>query len=69
MIPLFAMPLFMQKISVFSVNYWGVQGFYDIFWRMLPLTDTNFLTKILMLILIGSGLNGLAFMMFRKNIL
>jgi len=45
MIPLFAMPLFMQKISVFSVNYWGVQGFYDIFWRMLPLTDTNFFDK------------------------
>ena len=69
MIPTFVMPALMQKISVFSVNYWGIQGFYVIFWRMLPITDTTFLSRILVLILIGTVLNFIALQMFRKNIL
>ena len=69
MIPTFIMPLFMQKLAVVSVNYWGIQGFYDIFWRALPLTDTTFLTRVLVLALIGTVLNLLALRMFRKNIL
>ena len=69
MIPTFIMPVFMQKISVISVNYWGIQGFYDIFWLMLPLTDTTFLTRVLMLIIIGTVLNLVAFRMFKRNIL
>ncbi|MFA4936461.1 MAG: ABC transporter permease [Candidatus Methanoperedens sp.] len=69
MIPIFFMPIFMQKISVFSVNYWGIQGFYDIFWRMLPLTDTTFLSRILVLALIGTAMNFIALQMFKKNIL
>lgn len=69
MIPTFFMPVFMQKLSVFSVNYRGIQGFYDIFWRMLPITDPIFLTRILVLILIGTVLNFIALQMFRRNIL
>jgi ABC-2 type transport system permease protein len=69
MIPSFAMPLLMQKISVFTVNYWGIQGFYDIFWRMLPITDPSFLTRILVLIIIGTVLNFIAVQMFKKNAL
>lgn len=69
MIPTFAMPEFMQKISVFSVNYWGIQGFYDIFWRLLPVTDTTFLSRILVLALIGTVLNFIALQMFKKNVL
>jgi ABC-2 type transport system permease protein len=69
MIPTFAMPALMQKISAFSVNYWGIQGFYDIFWRMLPLTDPTFLSRILVLVLIGTVLNFLALQMFKRNIL
>jgi len=69
MVPLFLMPMFMQKIAVLSVNYWGIQGFYDIFWRMLPITDTTFLSRVLVLILIGTVLNGLALRMFKRNIL
>ncbi len=69
MIPIFAMPVFIQKISVLSVNYWGIQGFYDIFWRKLPVTDTLFLSRILVLTLIGTVLNLIALQMFRKNIL
>ncbi|MBC8047711.1 MAG: ABC transporter permease [Fimbriimonadaceae bacterium] len=33
MIPLYIMPQFMQNAAVVSVNYWSIQGFYDIFWR------------------------------------
>ncbi len=69
MIPSFAMPLFMQKMSVFTVNYWGIQGFYDIFWRMLPINDTTFLSRIVVLLLIGTALNFIALQMFKKNVL
>jgi ABC-2 type transport system permease protein len=69
MVPTFIMPAFMQKISVFSVNYWGIQGFYDIFWRMLPATDTTFLSRVLVLLLIGTAMNLLALQMFKRNIL
>ena len=69
MIPIFAMPEIMQKIAVFSVNYWGIQGIYDIFWKLLPLTDITFLSRVFVLIGIGTLLNFIALMMFRKNIL
>src|SRR5258706_2686097 len=69
MIPTFAMPPFMQKMSYFSVNYWGVQGFYDIFWRNLPASDPTFLTRVGVLITIGLVLNFIAVKMFRKNVL
>lgn len=69
MIPTFIMPAFMQKMSMFSVNYWGIQGFYDIFWRLLPIYDFTFLSRIFVLFLIGTTLNFLALQMFKKNIL
>jgi len=69
MIPIQFMPSFMQKISVLSVNYWGIQGFYDIFWRLLPLADTTFLSRIFVLLLIGTVLNFSALQLFKKNIL
>ena len=69
MIPIFAMPEIMQKIAVFSVNYWGIQGIYDIFWKLVPLTDITFLSRVFVLLCIGSFLNFIAFLMFRRNIL
>jgi ABC-type multidrug transport system permease subunit len=69
MIPIFMMPEFMQKIAVVSVNYWGVQGFYDIFWRLLPLTDITFLSRVFVLVGTGTLLNIIALLMFKKNIL
>jgi ABC-type multidrug transport system permease subunit len=69
MIPIFVMPEILQKIAVFTVNYWGIQGIYDIFWRLLPLTDNTFLSRVLVLIFIGTLLNFIAFQMFKKNIL
>jgi ABC-type multidrug transport system permease subunit len=68
MIPIFIMPLWMQKIAVFSVNYWSIQGFYDIFWRMLPISDPTFLSRLLVLVSIGLVLNLVAVWFFKKNI-
>lgn len=69
MIPSFIMPAFMQKLSIFSVNYWGIQGFYDVYWRELALTDATFLTRVAVLIGIGVLLNLIAVRLFRRNII
>lgn len=69
MVPSFVMPAFMQKLGVITVNYWGVQGFYDIFWRNLLLTDPTFLTRIAVLFCIGTFLNLIAVRLFKRNVL
>lgn len=69
MVPSFIMPAFMQKLGVITVNYWGVQGFYDIFWRDLPITDPTFLTRVVVLVCIGTGLNFIAVRLFKRNVL
>lgn len=69
MIPIFIMPEIMQKVAVFTVNYWGIQGIYDIFLKLLPITDITFLSRVFVLLGIGSFLNFIALMMFKKNIL
>ena len=69
MVPSFIMPEWMQKISVISVNYWSIQGFYDVFWRRLPLTDPTFLLRIGILFLMGSVLTFVSLRFFKKNIL
>lgn len=67
MIPLFVMPAIMQKIAVISVNYWGIQGFYDIFWRNLPLTDI--LPKMGVLVAFGLVISFVSVRLFKKNVL
>lgn len=69
MVPSFVMPVFMQKLGVITVNYWGVQGFYDIFWRDLAFTDPTFLTRVVVLLCIGIVLNLVAVRLFKKNVL
>lgn len=69
MIPLFIMPEIMQKMAVVSVNYWSIQGFFDIFLGNLSLTDLKFLSKVFTLIMIGTGLNVVAAQLFKRNIL
>lgn len=69
MIPLFFMPVFMQKMAVVSINYWSIQGFFDLFWRNLPFNDTTFISRIGVLLTIGLSLNTLALILFKKNIL
>jgi ABC-type Na+ efflux pump permease subunit len=67
MIPLFIMPAILQKVALLSVNYWGIQGFYDLFWRVLPLKDI--LPKILVLMSIGVVMTSASLHLFRKRIM
>ena len=67
MIPLFLMPSILQKVALLSVNYWGIQGFYDIFWRSLPLAEI--LPKILLLISIGIVMTFASIWLFKKRIM
>jgi ABC-2 type transport system permease protein len=67
MIPLFIMPAILQKIALLSVNYWGIQGFYDIFWRSLPLEAI--LPKIVILMSIGIVMTLASVRLFKKRIL
>jgi ABC-2 type transport system permease protein len=67
MIPVFIMPEWMQKLSVFSINYWSIQGFYDIFWRNRPMVDI--LMKAGVLTAIGAVFMVIAIRMFHKNVL
>lgn len=68
MVPTFIMPQWMQNISVVTINYWSIQGFYDILWRQLPIGGI-FLERICILLVIGVVLTLLAFRFFRKNVL
>lgn len=67
MIPMFIMPAILQKMALVSVNYWGIQGFYDLFWRVLPLEEI--LPKILILISIGLVMTIASIRLFRKRIM
>jgi ABC-2 type transport system permease protein len=67
MIPLFIMPSILQKIALLSVNYWGIQGFYDVFWRLLPLKAI--LPKILILLSIGIIMTFSSILLFKKRIM
>jgi ABC-type multidrug transport system permease subunit len=67
MIPLYIMPDMMQKIAVVSVNYWSIQGFYDIFWRKLDISAIW--ENVLVLTSITVAITALSFYFFKKNIL
>jgi ABC-2 type transport system permease protein len=66
MVPLFIMPSILQKTALLSVNYWGIQGFYDIFWRALPLE--LILPKILILMSIGIIMTSASIQLFKKRL-
>jgi ABC-2 type transport system permease protein len=67
MVPLFIMPSILQKIALLSVNYWGIQGFYDLFWRVLPLEAI--FPKIIILMSIGTVMTLLSIQLFKKRII
>ena len=67
MIPLFAMSPIMQKVAVVSVNYWGIQGFYDIFARSLSFVEI--LPRIGVLLGIGIVMSIISLRLFRENLL
>jgi len=67
MIPIFFMPAFMQKMAAISVNYWAIQSFYDVLGR-----DAEFIpliTKVGVLLLIGTIMSLISAMLFKRNIL
>lgn len=66
MIPLFIMPSIMQKIAVVSVNYWGIQGFYDIFARGLSFTEL--FPRVFVLLGIGIVMSFISLKLFKKNL-
>ena len=67
MMPLAIMPAFMQELAKISLNYWSIQGFYDIFWRQLPMADI--LLKAGVLLLIAVVVTAISYSRFKKNIL
>lgn len=67
MIPMFIMPDIMSKLAVISVNYWSIQGFYDIFWRSLPINEI--MPRIVVLTGAAIIFTFLSIRLFSKNIL
>jgi len=67
MIPLFLMPDFLQKTAMISINYWSIQGFYDVFGRDAALN--SFFIKPLVLFAFGFISSFLAGILFKKRIL
>ncbi|MDE5417344.1 ABC transporter permease [Labilibaculum sp. DW002] len=67
MMPMFFMPAIMQKIAVISVNYWAMDGFFDIFWRQLPISEIY--PKMLVLLGIGALLTTISVISFKRNLL
>lgn len=67
MIPIYIMPKFMQDAAVVTVNYWSIQGFYDIFWRKTGITGIG--ENIFILLCITAGILIISHYFFRKNVL
>ncbi len=67
MIPLYIMPQFMQNIAVVTVNYWSIQGFYDIFWRKEGLGAIG--ENVIVLLGITTGVLLISNFLFKKNII
>jgi len=66
MIPTAMMPALLQKTAVISVNYWGIQGMFDIFWRQLPFLEI--IPKMGILLGIGLIMILIAAPLFKRNI-
>ncbi len=66
MIPIFFMPAFMQKIAVVSLNYWAIQGFFDVLGRGASIAQI--FTKILILMGIGLFLMMISASLFKRNL-
>jgi len=67
MIPIFFMPEFMQKIAVISLNYWAIQGFFDVLGREVSFLQV--ITKVGVLIGIGATMMAISASLFKRNLL
>ena len=66
MFPSFLMPPYIKTIGKFTVNFWAMKGFNNIFWRNLGLTDIW--DSILILFSIFIFLTSISFYLFKKKI-
>lgn len=66
MMPLIFMPEIMHKLAIISVNYWAIEGFFDIFWRQLPLSEIY--PKMFVLLGIGFVLTSISIISFKRNL-
>lgn len=66
MVPLFLMPDIFRQFAVFSVNYWAIEGFMDVFWRGMSLEEV--MPRIMVLLAIGAGLTAMAAVLFSSAI-
>jgi ABC-type multidrug transport system permease subunit len=67
MIPFFLMPAILLKVAKLSINYWSIQGFFDVFGRNA--SWTNFLLNPLMLFIFGLVASLLAAFFFKRRLL
>jgi ABC-type Na+ efflux pump permease subunit len=67
MIPIYIMPQFMQKAAVVTVNYWSIQGFYDIFWRQTGIAAVS--DNVIILLTITASIILVSNYFFRKNVI
>jgi len=66
MMPVVFMPVLFQKLAVGTVNYWSIQGFYDIYWRNLPITAV--LDNAGVLLGLAALMMGISTYFFRRNL-
>jgi len=67
MIPIYFMPGFMQKTAVISLNYWSIQGFYDVLGR--DASFGQFIYKVGILMGIGALMMTISASLFKRNLL
>lgn len=67
MIPIFFMPVFMQKMAVISINYWAISGFFDVLGR--EASALQVFSKIGILLGIGITLMMVSMSLFNRNLL
>ena len=66
MFPSFLMPKYIQTIGKFTLNYWAMKGFTDIFWRNLHLKDI--LPSVGILLCICVVFSYIAIRIFKKRL-
>ncbi|HYG52148.1 MAG TPA: ABC transporter permease, partial [Flavobacteriales bacterium] len=66
MIPSFVMPPLMQKFSMFTINYWSGDGFFDLFYRDAEFGQ--FAIKLGVLLLFCAVLLSVSVILFRKKL-
>lgn len=56
MMPLFLFPPFLKTVAHFTLNYWAIEGFYDVLGRDVPVIDLLLNVSILLLFAVFSSI-------------